>query len=1069
MFFQASAGRQTLDGWLLDLLPRLRTENADSRLLDEITAAEILDLTYVQGAAFDSAFAAHALYPVYVEQLERNAVPSAMGATFPILVSDDGNPRITVELRCARGSELKIGQGGFPRVTNPRHAVPSALLAPTIDNTPYVLGEPGGERIRSLAGPIRSFQHSATVEIDRPVGRFTQRVTSPGSATLYGSVDQQGRIDFAADSRGHLTGRETTGPALRQFQTYLWSDAAEATIVFDIAWTRFTPSRVEVTVTVRNATAEPANPEAKDSFLAALFLPHVKIRLEGASSDFPTLQYAEAKERYLSLSEESERLAEASRRLYEVRQSGCIATQVPGDPSTVMLTTFGVFDTPREEPVAGPELQSVTQSPARFLELCEHPSAALASWLSTQWATVRAILVSASEAFRLTRLHRFQWEAIQANLEFIAGEQFRTVTVVRAPTGAGKTIVFFVNAAASALCARQRSTSILMFPTRLLNEDMFRRLTVFIARLRQNLPAANVTGGILMGTSDPLYRLLLEPEIGEPMHQYGQCPACEASQLIATQAGSRVVAGCQRCGHVVGYMYHPREVAAYLPDIVIGTPDKLLYEATAASYEQYGIGLFGAPVRRCSVCGKVCPEAAIGLRGVWEQCASFYRQPGDCTGTFRGPAVSKAIRYMGFDEVHSLYGETATYLSIFLEDLAVMQATFARQRQLEIRYETATATIANEVALLEALTRRRSASGEIRLIPEEGAMHEYFRIQESTVRHRVLVTLPTKVSSRDAFIRASLNAFLHVRSEGQDLVSRLGLHTDRPADWTFILGYLFKKQEGADMRRALGDMYRNAFGEELRVDFLSGEAPKNQISRILHQALAGEIDVLLANLVISLGIDIHGLNHMVMLGVPRSFTEYVQTAGRTGRGQSPGHVQIILQPFYPRDAYLYRHFHAILSDVAGYYDVLPVRSTNLFCASEIFGNVAKSLIVALCMNPARPQWTNLRGIRAVVGPVNGRIQGAIARILCDDPTVSADVRAMVDARFQQLQDELGRQNGFLSDMMRNSDVAWLIYSLRGRTGSTVRVNCIDQLLLERLRSRPEDEDNGEEEATADGD
>src|SRR5207237_593999 len=147
-----------------------------------------------------------------------------------------------------------------------------------------------------------------------------------------------------------------------------------------------------------------------------------------------------------------------------------------------------------------------------------------------------------------------------------------------------------------------------------------------------------------------------------------------------------------------------------------------------------------------------------------------------------------------------------------------------------------------------------------------------------------------------------------------------------------------KKQEGSDLRRALGDMYRNVFGEELRVEFLSGEAPKDQISRIVQRTVAGEIDILLANLVISLGIDIHHLNHMVMLGVPRSFTEYVQTAGRTGRGRSPGHVQIILQPFNPRDNYLYRHVHAMLSDVAGYYDVLPVRSTNLYCASQIFGN-----------------------------------------------------------------------------------------------------------------------------------
>src|SRR5713226_10409683 len=92
---------------------------------------------------------------------------------------------------------------------------------------------------------------------------------------------------------------------------------------------------------------------------------------------------------------------------------------------------------------------------------------------------------------------------------------------------------------------------------------------------------------------------------------------------------------------------------------------------------------------------------------------------------------------------------------------------------------------------------------------------------------------------------------------------------------------------------------------------------------------------------------------MVMLGVPRSFTQYVQTAGRTGRGRAPRHVSVILQSYYPRDVYLYRHFHAVLSDISGYYDVLPVRSTNLYCAEQVFGNVAKAILSAICMRPSR--------------------------------------------------------------------------------------------------------------------
>jgi Helicase conserved C-terminal domain len=254
---------------------------------------------------------------------------------------------------------------------------------------------------------------------------------------------------------------------------------------------------------------------------------------------------------------------------------------------------------------------------------------------------------------------------------------------------------------------------------------------------------------------------------------------------------------------------------------------------------------------------------------------------------------------------------------------------------------------------------------------------------------------------------------------------------------------------------------------DLTVEFLSGEAPKDQISRIVQQALSGGIDVLLANLVISLGVDIHDLNNMVMLGVPRSFTEYVQTAGRTGRGATPGHVHVVLQPFYPRDAYMYRHFHAILSDVAGYYDVLPVRSTNLFCASEMFGNVAKALLSALCMNPKAPQWTNSRGIRNIMASMDGRIQAAITSILCDDPTLTNEIRSMVDVRLSRLLEDLYRSNEFLSTAIRDSDTPWLIYSLRGKTGASVNVRCMDQLLAERLAATASSEVASQEEIITD--
>jgi hypothetical protein len=1062
LFYQDSAARRIQEQWVRDLLSRVTPGGADARVLDEITTAEILDLAYNQGSDFASALAAHALLPQYVEESERIGGPSAMSVTFPLSVEEDGNIRLRIIARWGHASALQIGEGGRGKVVNPRNPVPPELRRAVIGGTVHELGEPAGDRLKTVAGPMRTFEHVVDLSIDRPEGTEERPLASPADDLLYGLVDSGGQLRIERDPAGGLLGRSTPENERSRHPTYLWGETRSANVVLVIGWARQQADRVIVTVTLRNITRYDEDDRASATFLSSLLMPHVVITTEGSLPDFPPLQYGEAKRELLRLSDEEERQREATRRLYQVRQSGCVATLSPDHPNTVLLTTFGVFDTPRELPDPGPSFATLTAGPEELLGACDAPSESVRTLVVERWPVLRAILASAATGFEIERLHRFQWDAIQANLEFVATGAYRPVTVVRAPTGAGKTVVFLVNAAVSARCGAERGSAVLMFPTRLLNEDMFRRLTAFVRAMREHNPTSDMTGGLLMGTSDPLYRVLLAPQPGEPMHHFGPCPVCASSPLAATSVQGRMVPECGQCGHRVSYMYTTYDVPAFLPDIIIATPDQLFYEATATGFEQYKIGLFGAPIRRCTICGRACPEAYLKLKPDAERCSAFHRRAG-CQGTSRSPSETRAIRYMGFDEVHSLYGVTATFLSMFLADLEVTQAALAGRR-IGIRYETATATISNESDLIQALTRSRAERGEIVLIPPQGQETDYFQIQDGTVRHRVLVTLPTKLSSKQAFIRATLNAFLHWYSgagHGRreippgDLQSKIAALTPYPEDWRFLLGYLFKKQEGSDMRRALRDMYRNAFGGELNIEFLSGEAPKDQISQILPRALSGEIDILLANLVISLGMDIHGLNHMVMLGVPQGFTEFVQTAGRTGRGRSSGHVQIVLQPFNPRDRYLYRHFHAVLSDVSGYYDVLPVKSTNLHAAGEMFGNVAKSVLLSLSLRLPTPRWSHPTGIQQTINSTQdgaARVLQGIDHILCDDPALMSDVDALVRTRLRALLDQHSAQGGFLSALMTAPTSEWLIRSLRGKSGSTVRVTCSDEDLLERLRA-----------------
>lgn len=1042
MFYKPSYSRNLLAGWIQELLNSITPPSNDRPALDALTTSEVLDLTYLDGIELNSAISANALFPAYTEIEEARkgyGAASAFEVVFPVRA--EGKPwKVEINLRGGQPSMLGIWRGmAFRKKVN--LDLPDVMLNPVINGTQYELKEQQGDRLQRLAGPLAPIQESFSVEITEPAGKESKSLVLPPSDDVYAYLDEHGNLHHQIDN-GNLVALENVPQESNYF--YLRNKRLASHYEFELSWQSQEPGVFRLIFALRNVTTQQPSTTSSDELLSTLVLPHVQINFGNAQAIFPAQQYAEAKKQFLNLSEE-ERREESRRRLYQVSQSGCIATINPQNSSQVSLTSFGVFDIPREIAAAGPLVSEVTLSPDNLLSEMPGHSKEARAFVSQHWSSIQAVLLAAASAFGIERFREFQWEAIAAGIELQATGRQKVTTIVRAPTSAGKTVVFMVNAAISSLCQEFRSTSVLLFPTRLLNEDMFRRLILFVYHLRQRIPEIAPTGGILVGTSDPLYKIQLKPEIGEVMFHYGKCPACQASSLSAREISEpvpRIIPTCDQCGHQVDYMYNSREATNYLPDLLIATPDKLFYEATASNYESYRYPLFGAPAVRCNSCGRATADYNLQLKPEKRQC-----RQNKCTGVFDGDVFVKPIKYIGFDEVHSLYGETATYLSVFLATLEGLQRGLTSDRELFVRYEAATATIANETELLQALTRRDNAKGEILAIPSSDRLRDSFTIDTSATRQRILITLPSKITTRDAFIRAVLNSYIQLRYlTGSTLQDQLQAAGNANA-WDFILGYVFKKQDGLDLQRALRDFFRNHFGENLKIDFLSGEAPKNQISHILQKALDGELDILLANLVVSLGIDIHGLNHMFMFGVPRGFTEFVQTAGRTGRGDHPGHVSILLVPHATRDTYLYRHFHAILTDVSGYYDVLPVQSSNLYCSEEIFGNVAKAFLSAACIKYG--VWTNSRGINEVKQKVRS-IERPIINALCNNPELINETATLVRRKYSQLGDEITSQGKFLSELMRNPQQNWLIYSLRGRSGYTIKVSCRDQLLLELL-------------------
>jgi ATP-dependent RNA helicase DeaD len=85
-------------------------------------------------------------------------------------------------------------------------------------------------------------------------------------------------------------------------------------------------------------------------------------------------------------------------------------------------------------------------------------------------------------------------------------------------------------------------------------------------------------------------------------------------------------------------------------------------------------------------------------------------------------------------------------------------------------------------------------------------------------------------------------------------------------------------------------------GRGFRVEAIHGGMSQDQRERVMKQARAGVVDLLVATDVAARGIDIGHLSHVVNFGVPESSETYVHRIGRTGRAGREGVAITIAEP-----------------------------------------------------------------------------------------------------------------------------------------------------------------------------
>ncbi len=97
-------------------------------------------------------------------------------------------------------------------------------------------------------------------------------------------------------------------------------------------------------------------------------------------------------------------------------------------------------------------------------------------------------------------------------------------------------------------------------------------------------------------------------------------------------------------------------------------------------------------------------------------------------------------------------------------------------------------------------------------------------------------------------------------------------------------------------RLEVDELARTLAGRGFRVEALHGGMSQDQRERVMKQARAGLVDLLVATDVAARGIDIGHLSHVVNFGVPESTETYVHRVGRTGRAGREGVAITIAEP-----------------------------------------------------------------------------------------------------------------------------------------------------------------------------
>ena len=341
----------------------------------------------------------------------------------------------------------------------------------------------------------------------------------------------------------------------------------------------------------------------------------------------------------------------------------------------------------------------------------------------------------------------------------------------------------------------------------------------------------------------------------------------------------------------------------------------------------------------------------IGATGKLFGQVSFYRDGKGFIGPSDPPSEQVGIRLneglpppdlIIQDELHLISGPLGSISGLYESIIDELSTKQKDKYILRPKIIASTATVKQATQQLRALFAR-STTPSIFPAPGPNRKDSFFSktvtVQEANGRIYVGVSAPGR-NLKALMLRVSLAVMAtsqKLYKQEEKLLKKLGddYLVDNPVDpYMTLLGYFNTIKELGVTRRLIeeevtsqlttydqrkrlrGDIYSRY--AKRKIDNipleLTSRVPTSEVSETKTRLAlkfkdVRHVDTALATNMISVGLDITRLGLMVMLGQPKTTSEYIQASSRVGRDdKKPGLVIVLLNPNRPRDQSYYERF-----------------------------------------------------------------------------------------------------------------------------------------------------------------